>query len=426
MGILDDVGDRLSHAWNAFKYNDNYRYEASGPVTSYRPDREYVYSYGSQTIISSIYTRIAIDVASLNFVHAKMTEDGSIYKETMDSGLNNCLSVEANIDQSYFDFMLDVVISLLDEGVIAVVPSTDLNPNQTGSYDVKSLRTGKILAWSPTAVQVRLYNEETGLFEDVYVAKKYTAIIENPFHAVMNDSNSTVKRLARKLVLIDKSDEQSASGKLDMIIQLPYAVKTKAREEQAARRKESIEMQLTGSKYGIAYIDATEKITQLNRPVTNNLVESAEALTKQLYNQLGMSEAVFDGTADEQTLLNYYNQTILPIATAICSEMTRKFLTKTARTQKQAIMFLRDPFKLVPVGQLADIADKFTRNTIMTPNEFRPKVGLRPSSDPEADELRNRNMPREDDGSIAMAPDGEEPSNSEVTPGSFEDLINSL
>ena len=393
--------DRLAHAWNAFKSDEHSKHVPDGPISSYRPDRSRYISYGAQTIISSIYTRIAIDVASLTFIHARLTKDGRIYEETLKSGLQNCLSVEANIDQSYFDFMMDVVLSLLEEGVIAIVPvDTQFNPNVTGSYDILTMRTGKIMAWSPKYVRVRLYNDNLGVFQDIDVPKRLCAIVENPFHQVMNDDNSTVRRLVHKMALVDSMDDDAASGKLDLIIQLPYVVKSKAREEQAKRRKESIEMQLSGSKHGIAYIDATEHVTQLNRPLGNNLQENAETLLHQLYNQLGMTEAVFDGSASEQIMLNYYNQTISPIATAIVAEMSRKFLTKTARTQRQAIMFLRDPFRLVPVSQLADIADKFTRNEVLSGNEVRSIIGFRPSSDPAANELRNKNMP---------APDGEEP-----------------
>ena len=392
------IGQRLMHAWNAFKGDEEVQTEDYGPAYGYRNYVIPMTPSNGQTIISSIYTRIANDVAALTFMHARLDEENHRYLETIPSNLNNCMSVEANIDQSYYDFWLDVVMSLLDEGVIAVVPvDTTLNPKVTGSYDILSMRVGRILDWMPKHVRVRLYNEETGLFQDVVLPKASTAIVVNPFYEVMNTQNSTLQRLTRKLALLDYVDEQSGSGKLDLIIQLPYVVKTEAREQQAEKRKKAIETQLSGSKYGIAYVDATERITQLNRPVDNNLLASVDSLTKSLYNQLGMTEGVFDGTASEEVMLNYFNQTIAPIATAIASEFNRKFLTKTARTQRQCVMFLRDPFKLVPVNQIAEIADKFTRNEILSSNDVRAILGIRPSSDPNADELRNKNLNRDNE-----------------------------
>ena len=391
-----NIKERLMHAWNAFKGEDSLATYDYGPAYSYRNYVVPMSGSNSQTIVSSIYTRIANDVAALTFMHVRLDEENNRYLDTISSNLNNCMQVEANIDQSYYDFWIDVVESLLDEGVIAVVPvDTTLNPKLTGSYDILSLRVGRILEWMPKHVRVRLYNEETGLFQDVVLPKSSTAIIVNPFYEVMNTPNSTLQRLTKKIALLDYVDQQSGSGKLDLIIQLPYVVKSESREKQAEKRKKAIETQLSGSKYGIAYVDATERITQLNRPVENNLLASVESLTKSLYNQLGMTEGVFDGTASESVMLNYFNNTIAPIATAITAEFNRKFLTKTARTQRQCIMFIRDPFKLVPVNQIAEIADKFTRNEILSSNDVRAILGIRPSSDPNADELRNKNLNRD-------------------------------
>jgi hypothetical protein len=333
-----------------------------------------------------------MDVASLSFKHVKLDENGR-YLKTLKSGLNECLSVEANLDQTGRAFMQDGVESMLDEGCVCLVPvETTLNPKETGSYDITNMRTGKIVDWRPAHVKVRVYNERTGEKEDIVLPKKMVAIIENPLYSVMNEPNSTLKRLVRKLNLLDAVDEQSSSGKLDLIIQLPYIIKTEARRKQADDRRKDIEQQLSGSKYGIAYTDGTERITQLNRPVENNLMKQIEYLTSMLYSQLGITQSVMDGTADEKTMLNYHNRTVEPIASAFVDEMKRKFLTKTARSQLQSIVFFRDPFKLSPVSEIAEIADKFTRNEIMTSNEIRQAIGMTPSSDPKADQLVNSNI----------------------------------
>ena len=384
---------RLKHAWNAFMNKDPTRsYMEIGSSYSYRPDRPRFSMGNERSIVTSVYNRIALDVAAIDIQHVRLDDNGR-FLEAIDSGLNNCLSIEANIDQTGRAFMQDVVMSLLDEGCIAIVPvDTTLDPNTTGSYDVVTLRTAKILDWYPNHVRVRIYNEKTGLKEDVLLAKSFVAIIENPLYAVINEPNSTMKRLIRKLSLLDVTDEQTASGKLDSIIQLPYVIKTEARKQQAENRRRDIEQQLAGSKYGIAYTDGTEHITQLNRSLENNLMKQIEYLTSLLFSQLGITQSILDGTADEKTMLNYYSRTIEPIISAIVDEMKRKFLTKTARSQKQDIMFYRDPFKLVPVDSIAEIADKFTRNEIMTSNEIRQVIGMRPSSDPKADELVNSNI----------------------------------
>ncbi len=386
-------GSRLRHAFNAFLNRDpTYDYGDKGPGYSFRPDRPRLTRGNERSIITAIYNRIALDVASISVKHCRVDENGRFIEE-LDSSLNTCLNLEANLDQTYRAFMQDVVMSLLDEGCIAIVPiETSLDPAKSGSYDIYSMRTGKILEWKPKTVRVRLYNERTGQREDIWVMKKNAAIIENPFFAVMNEPNSTLKRLIRKLNLLDIVDEQTGAGKLDLIIQLPYVVKSKTRREQAEERRKDIEMQLNGSKYGIAYTDGTERITQLNRPIDNNLMKQIEYLMTMLYSQLGISQAVLDNTADEQQMLNYISRTIEPIISAIVDEMKRKFLTKTARTQKQTITFFRDPFKLVPISNIAEIADKFTRNEVMTSNEIRQIIGMRPSSDPKADQLINSNL----------------------------------
>ena len=389
MGFLD----RLQHGWNAFVNNRDPTYtHDTGPTYFYRPDRVRLTRSNERTIVNSVLTRIAMDVASLRFKHVRLDKNER-YVETLKSGLNECLSVEANMDQTGRAFMQDGVESMLDEGVVALVPiETTLNPKQTGSYDITSMRTGKIVDWRPAHVKVRVYNERTGEKEDVVLPKKMVAIIENPLYSVMNEPNSTLKRLVRKLNLLDAVDEQASSGKLDLIIQLPYIIKTEARRQQADARRKDIEQQLSGSKYGIAYTDGTERITQLNRPVENNLMKQIEYLTNMLYSQLGITQSVMDGTADEKTMLNYHNRTIEPIASAFVDEMKRKFLTKTARSQLQSIEFFRDPFKLSPVSEIAEIADKFTRNEIMTSNEIRQAIGMTPSSDPKADQLINSNI----------------------------------
>lgn len=382
---------RARNAWNAFMNRDPTRYDY-GFGTTFRPDRPYFTNGAEKTIVNSVYNRIALDVASIDLQHVRVDENGRFVEE-MDSYLNYCLTQEANIDQTARAFLFDIALSMMDEGVVAVVPVvTDADPNITGGFDIQSLRTAKILEWYPEHVRVRLYNDRTGRKEELVLNKSYVAIMENPFYSVMNEPNSTMKRLIRKLSLLDSVDEQSSAGKLDMIIQLPYIIKTEARRDQAEKRRKEIEMQLAGSKYGIAYTDGTEKITQLNRPVENNLMKQVEYLNEMLYSQLGITTGIMDGTADETTMLNYNNRTIEPFISTIVDEMSRKFLTKTARTQKQRIMFFRDPFKLVPVSQLAEIADKMTRNEIMTSNEIRQIAGMKPADDPNADELRNKNL----------------------------------
>lgn len=385
-------GSRLKHAWNAFTGTDYTTYQDVGPGYSSRPDRIRLTRGNERSIITSVYNRIALDVAALNVQHIRLDENGRFLSVIQD-GLNTCLTVEANIDQTARAFIQDIVVSMLDEGCVAIVPvDTTYNPSVTGSYDIQTMRVGKILDWYPQHVRVRLYNERTGAKENILVPKSTVAIIENPLYAVVNEPNSTMQRLIRKLNLLDVIDEQSGSGKLDLIIQLPYVIKTEARRQQAENRRKDIEAQLSGTKYGIAYADGTERITQLNRSVNNNLMSQIEYLTSMLYSQLGITQSILDGTADEKTMLNYNNRTIEPIISAIVDEMKRKFLTKTARSQSQSISFFRDPFKLVPVNNIAEIADKFTRNEIMTSNEIRQVIGMKPSDDPRADELRNKNL----------------------------------
>ena len=392
------LGNRLQHAWNAFMNSRDPTYDNySGSGYTYRPDRPKLSRGNERSIVAAIENRIAIDVASLNVWHCKLDKNGML-EEILKSGLNNCLSTEANIDQTSRAFLFDTALSMLDEGVVAIVPQeTTLNPKITGSYDINSMRTGKVIQWKPNHVQIRMYNEFTGEKEDIWLPKKVVAIVENPFYAVMNESNSTLQRLIRKLNLLDVIDEQNGSAKLDLIIQLPYQVKSDLRKQHAEDRRKSIKDQLTNDQYGIAYVDSTEKITQLNRPVENNLMGQIEYLTRMLYSQLGITEGILDGTADEQTQLNYINRTVEPIISAIVDEMKRKFLTKTARSQGQTIVFYRDPFKLVPLNNVADIVDKFTRNEVMTSNEVRQKMGLMPSKDPKADELINSNIRQPDD-----------------------------
>lgn len=388
------IGSRLKHAWNAFLNRDpTPNYFGIGAGYSYRPDRLRLSRGNERSIVTSVYNRIAMDAAAINIQHVQLDKDNR-FLSTMSSGLNNCLTLEANTDQTGRAFIQDVVMSMLDEGCVAIVPTdTDDSPEDgtPGSFDIDTMRTGKILEWYPQYVKVRVYNEMTGLKEDITLPKKMVAIIENPLYAVINEPNSTMQRLIRKLNLLDVIDEQSGSGKLDLIIQLPYVVKTEARRQQAETRRRMIEDQLKGP-YGIAYTDGTERITQLNRPVENNLMKQIEYLTSMLYSQLGITQSILDGTADEKTMLNYYNRTIEPIVSAIVDEMKRKFLTKTARSQRKSILFFRDPFKLVPVSELADIADKFTRNEIASSNEMRQTIGWKPSKDPKADELRNKNL----------------------------------
>lgn len=385
-------GSRLKHAWNAFTGTDYTTYQDVGPSYSSRPDRIRLTKGNERSIITSVYNRIALDVAALNVQHIRLDENGRFLSVIQD-GLNTCLTVEANIDQTARAFIQDIVVSMLDEGCVAIVPvDTTYDPSVTGSYDIQTMRVGKILDWYPQHVRVRLYNERTGAKENILVPKSTVAIVENPLYAVVNEPNSTMQRLIRKLNLLDVIDEQSGSGKLDLIIQLPYVIKTEARRQQAENRRKDIEAQLSGTKYGIAYADGTERITQLNRSVNNNLMSQIEYLTSMLYSQLGITQSILDGTADEKTMLNYNNRTIEPIISAIVDEMKRKFLTKTARSQSQSISFFRDPFKLVPVNDIAEIADKFTRNEIMTSNEIRQVIGMKPSDDPRADELRNKNL----------------------------------
>jgi len=384
---------RLKHAWNAFFNKDptDY-YKDVGASYTYRPDRPRLTRGNERSIVTSVYNRIALDASSVSIQHVRLDKNNR-FLSVIDSGLNNCLTVEANIDQTGRAFIQDIVMSMLDEGCVAIVPvDTTFNPEITGSYDILSMRTGKILEWYPSHVKVRVYNEKTGRKEDIVLPKSTVGIVENPLYAVINEPNSTMQRLIRKLNLLDVVDEQSSSGKLDLIIQLPYIIKTEARRQQAEKRRQDIVDQLAGSKYGIAYTDGTERITQLNRPVENNLMKQIEYLTSMLYSQLGITQSILDGTADDKTMLNYYNRTIEPILSAIVDEMKRKFLTKTARSQLQSILFFRDPFKLVPINEISEIADKFTRNEIMTSNEIRQIVGMKPSDDPKADELRNKNL----------------------------------
>lgn len=385
--------DRLQHAWNAFLNRDpTHIYRGYGSASYYRPDKFRPTFGNERSMVTSVYNRIALDVAYIDIFHAKLDEDGR-YTEQIQSGLNECLTLSANIDQTGKAFLQDVVMSMMDEGVVAIVPvDTTANPDITGGYDILSMRTGRITEWYPEHVKVELYNERTGRKEELVLPKNTIAIVENPLYAVMNEPNSTLQRLIRKLNLLDVIDEQSGSGKLDLIIQLPYVIKTPARKEQAEQRRKDIEMQLAGSKYGIAYTDGTEKITQLNRPVENNLMKQIEYLTAMLYSQLGLTQEIMNGSADEKTMLNYYNRTIEPIISAIVDEMKRKFLTKTARTRGQSIVYFRNPFKLVPVAELAEISDKLTRNEIASSNEIRQIIGWKPSDEPGADELRNKNL----------------------------------
>lgn len=387
--------NRLQHAWNAFMNKDPTYYYTSqnyGGSYGYRPDRPRLRRGNDRSIITSVFNRIALDVAAVDLKHCRLDDDGR-YVGEINSDLNNCLTLESNIDQTARSFIQDCVLSMFDEGCVALVPvDTTKNPALTDSYDILTMRTGEVLEWKPNHVKVRVYNDRKGEKEDITVPKSTVAIIENPLYAIINEPNSTAKRLMRKLSLLDVTDEQTASGKLDLIIQLPYIVKTEARRAQANIRRKEVEEQLTGSKYGIAYTDGTEKITQLNRPVENNLMSQVEYLTTQLFAQLGITQSILDGTADEKTMLNYYNRSIEPIVSAIVDEMKRKFLSKTARSQGQSIMAFRDPFRLVPVNDIAEIADKFTRNEILTSNEIRQIIGMKPSGDPKADELVNSNI----------------------------------
>lgn len=391
-------GDRLKHAWNAFvgieAHNDyNFSY---GPSTygATRPDRSRVGIGNERTIISAIYNRVGIDCASIDILHVRLDKEKR-YLEDVDSGLNNCLTIEANIDQAARQFRQDVVMTMFEKGVIAIVPvDTTEDPNYTGSFDIKTMRVGRIVGWHPQHVRVSVYNEAASMYQEVTLPKSFVAIVENPLYTVMNEPNSTLQRLIRKLNLLDNADEQLSSGKLDMIIQLPYVIKSEQRRLDADRRRTEIEQQLRGSKYGIAYTDGTEKITQLNRPVENNLLTQIEWLTGQLYAQLGLTPEVMNGTADEPTMKNYYNRTVEPIIAAVVEAMKRTFLTKTARSQGQTVMAFRDPFKMVPLSELAEIADSLSRNEIVTPNEMRQFIGIKPAKDPKADMLMNSNMPQ--------------------------------
>ena len=406
----ESFGSRIKHAWNIFMNKDpTDDYRNRGESYYYRQDRPQRRRQVDRTIATSVFNRIAMDVSAIDIRHVQLDDNGR-YLGEIKSGLNECLSLEANIDQTGRAFIQDLVMSMFDEGVVAAVPiETTFDPSVTDSYDVKSIRVGKIVEWRPLEVKVNLYNERTGKRQDVWVPKRQAAIIENPLYSVINEPNSTMQRLIRKLSLLDAVDEQSSSGKLDLIIQLPYVIKTEAKRQEAEKRRKDIEMQLSGTKYGIAYTDGTERITQLNRPIENNLMKQIEYLTSMLYGQLGITQAVLDGTADEQTMLNYNNRTIEPIVSAIVNEFKRKFLTKTARTQMKSVMFFRDPFRLVPVSQIAEIADKFTRNEIMTSNEIRQVIGMKPSDDPKADQLVNSNISQPTGDPGMPPPEGEVP-----------------
>ena len=405
MGLMD----KIKNSWNAFLNNKDptHIYHDIGAGYSYRPDRPRFTRGNERSIVNSVYNRIALDVAAIDIKHCRLDENGR-FKSVMKSSLNDCLTLEANVDQTGRAFIQDVVMSMLDEGCVAIVPvDTIRNPNKTDSYDIMSLRTGRILEWYPGHVKVEVYNELVGRKEQIMLSKSIVGIIENPLYAVINQPNSTMQRLIRKLNLLDAIDEQSGAGKLDLIIQLPYIVKTDNRRNQAEKRRKDIEDQLAGSKYGIAYTDGTEKITQLNRPLDNNLMKQIEYLTEMLYSQLGITKALLEGTADEQAMLNYTTRTIEPIISAITDEMKRKFLTKTGRSQGQTITFFRDPFKLVPVNNMAEIADKFTRNEILTSNEVRQIIGMKPSDDPKADQLVNANISQPNEGEEPIEPEYE-------------------
>ena len=423
------IGSRLKHAWNVFKNRDptSHLGNDNGPGYAYRIDRPRFSRGNERSIVTSVYNRIALDVAAVNIKHCRIDENDR-FIENVNSGLHKCLTIEANIDQTSRSFIQDVVMSMMDEGCVAIVPvETTFDPKVTGAYDILSMRVGKILQWYPSKVKVRVYNDKTGKKEDIIVPKSTVAIIENPLYAIINEPNSTMQRLVRKLNILDSIDEQSGSGKLDLIIQLPYVIKTETKRQQAENRRKDIESQLSGSKYGIAYTDGTERITQLNRPVENNLMKQIEYLTSMLYSQLGITQTILDGTADEKTMLNYNNRTIEPIVSAIVDEMKRKFLTKTARAQLQTITFFRNPFRLVPVNNIAEIADKFTRNEILTSNEVRQIIGMKPSNDPKADELRNSNISqaKEEIAQLASRPvkvESTTAQTSDTSPSNFGDV----
>ena len=385
--------NRLQHAWNAFANKDpTYGSYGGYGGYSYRPDRPRFSRGNERSIVTAVLNKISIDCAAINIEHVRL-DDNNRFVEVMNTGLNKCLTLEANIDQTGRAFIQDAVMSLMDEGCIAIVPvETTLNPNISGGFDITNMRVGKVLEWYPDKVSIRVYNEKTGQKQDIVMPKNTVSIVENPLYAVMNEPNSTMQRLIRKLNILDAIDEQSGSGKLDLIIQLPYLVRSQQRKQQAEERRKAIEDQLSNSKYGVAYTDGTEHVTQLNRSVENNLMSQIEYLTSMLYGQLGITASILDGTADEKTMLNYYNRSIEPIISAIVDEMKRKFLSKTARAQGQSIKFFRDPFKLVPINDIAEIADKFTRNEILTSNEIRQGMGIPPSKDPKADQLVNSNI----------------------------------
>lgn len=384
------IGSRVKNAWNAFMGRDPTPYYGNSYYS--RPDRIRLSRGNERSVVTSIFNRIALDAASIDIIHCK-TDDEGRFLELINSTLNNCLTLEANKDQTSNAFIQDIVMSMLDEGSVAVVPvDTRGNPKETDSFDILTMRTAKILEWYPDHVKVRIYNDRTGNKEEMVLPKRMVAIIENPLYAVINEPNSTMQRLIRKLNLLDIIDEKNSSGKLDLIFQLPYNIRSQTRKKQAEQRLKDLESQLANSKYGMGYIDATERVTQLNRSVENNLFSQVEYFTSMLHSQLGMTQSILDGTADEATMLNYYSRTIVPILSAICKEFKRKFLTKTARSQNQSIECFRDPFSLVPVGQISEIADKFTRNEIMTSNEIRQAIGMKPSKDPNADVLRNKNL----------------------------------
>lgn len=403
------LSDVLKHAWSAFRSRDEtVATLPKGIAWPENPNRVRLFISNERSIIASVYTRLGIDVATIDIRHVR-TDENDRYVETIHSGLNECLSVQANKDQTGRAFVLDATMSLFDEGAVAIVPvDTTFNPSSSNTYDIKSMRVGKILEWFPDHIRIRLYNDRTGDFQEIILPKKMVAIVENPFAPVMNEPNSTYKRLVHKLNLLDKMDDDAGSGKLDLIIQLPYVTNTPLKQERADKRRKDIEMQLAGSKYGIAYIDGTERVTQLNRPVENNLMTQIEYLTRTLYSQLGLTEEILNGTADEKAMLNYYNRTIEPVLSAIVEAMKCKFLTKTARTQGQSIMFFRDPFKLAPVNEIANMADKFTRNEILSSNEMRALIGFRPVDDPRANELRNKNLNSQNDQLPQQAMPGED------------------
>ena len=418
--------DRLQHAWNAFTNRDpteNYQYTGEHS-SSYRPDRPRLSRGNERSIATSVFNRIAMDAAAINIRHGKEDQNGR-FISYVSSGLNNCLSLEANKDQTGRAFIQDVVLSMLDEGCVAIVPvDTNIANDGKNIVDIETMRTGKIKQWFPNHVLVELYNDQTGINQEIKLAKSAIGIVENPLYAVINEPNSTLQRLVRKLVLLDAVDNQSSSGKLDLIMQLPYVIKTEARRREAEKRKKDLEEQLSGSKYGIGYIDGTEKVTQLNRPIENNLMKQIEYLTSMLYSQLGITTGVLDGTANDMTMLNYYSRTIEPIVAAVCEEMKRKFISKTARTQGQSIVYMRDPFKLLPLSNLAEIADKFTRNEVLTANEIRQGMGIIPSTDPKADKLQNSNMPQPPDPSMSPPQDpNQQPASSGIDMNAERDKI---